>query len=418
MSRPNHNVQKRFHRNNRKKLLQSLSAAGEDLGLIVITGNSYVQASADRALPFEQDSNFFYLTGITESGVLLVIVRGKEYLVVSERSEVRKAFEGEVDFEALSAVSGIETIYGEEEAWPQIIKRVKKEKRVGVLMPAESYIAAIDMHTNPSRARLVERLQAARKSVGLIDLRTHLVILRMTKTKYEIRMIQQAIRHTQKLLTIIESKRERVVKENDLLAEITRYMIKHQLEYAYEPIIASGINAVTLHYSKNNNFIDKKGLLLLDIGLKYNGYSADITRTISYSPNKRQRQVYDAVLAVQNHAIALLKPGITVKAYEEDILHFMGEKLRELGLIRSISKESVRQFYPHATSHFLGIDVHDSGDYERQLEPGMILTVEPGIYIKEENIGIRIEDDVLITADGNLVLTNKLPRNLASLTIR
>ncbi len=341
----------------------------------------------------------------------------KEYLVVPERSAARTAFEGTVDFGLLTKTSGIKTIYGQDEAWPSIVKRLQKEKRVGVVMPPEVYIAPADMFSNPSRRRLVERIKNEQGKIDLVDIRTHLATLRMVKTPYEISMIKQAIRHTQKLFTIIERRRLKAVKESDLLSEITRYAVKNELSFSYEPIIAGGINAVTLHYVKNNSPIDKKSLLLLDIGLKYNGYSADITRTVSYSVNKRQADIYEAVLAVQEKAVALLKPGIALKACEEEIVQFMGEKLRRLGLISKITKENVHRYYPHSTSHFLGIDVHDAGDYKRLLEPGMVLTVEPGIYIPEESIGIRIEDDVLITENGCKVLTNKLPRNLASLTI-
>jgi Xaa-Pro aminopeptidase len=118
------------------------------------------------------------------------------------------------------------------------------------------------------------------------------------------------------------------------------------------------------------------------------------------------------VLEVQEFAFAQLKPGVSIREYEKTIEHFMGEKLRELGLIKSIDRETVRHYYPHATSHSLGLDVHDLADYERPLEPNMVVTVEPGIYIPEEGLGVRMEDDVLITADGHRNMTEKLPREL------
>lgn len=123
--------------------------------------------------------------------------------------------------------------------------------------------------------------------------------------------------------------------------------------------------------------------------------------------------MYDAVLDVQEFAFGLLKPGALMRENELQIEQYMGEKLRELGLLKTIEHDELRKFYPHATSHFLGLNVHDIGDYSRPLEPGMVLTVEPGIYIAEERIGIRIEDDVLITAEGYEVLTARLPRKLS-----
>jgi Xaa-Pro aminopeptidase len=122
--------------------------------------------------------------------------------------------------------------------------------------------------------------------------------------------------------------------------------------------------------------------------------------------------VHEAVLAVQEHAFSLLKPGVMLREYEEAVVAFMGEKLRELGLIKSITEESVREFFPHATSHFLGLNTHDAGDYDRPLEAGVVMTVEPGIYIQDEGIGVRIEDDILITEDGIRILTDRLPRHL------
>ncbi len=152
-------------------------------------------------------------------------------------------------------------------------------------------------------------------------------------------------------------------------------------------------------------------LLLLDIGAEINNYAADITRTfaISGKMTKRQKQVFDSVIEVQQYAFSLLKPGVVYKDYELQIEHFMGEKLRELGLITTIDKGSVRKYYPHLTSHFLGLDAHDVGDYTTAFQENMVITVEPGIYIHDETIGIRLEDDVLITKTGYKILSSNLP---------
>ncbi len=278
------------------------------------------------------------------------------------------------------------------------------------------------MFTNPSRQRLIERLEKINNSLKITDLRKVLANLRMVKEPYEIEMIKQAIDYTSNIFEIIENNLNEADYEHDLMAEITRYAVQNQLVFAYEPIIASGLNAVTLHYVKNNAFLDKKSLLLLDIGLKYRGYSADITRTVGWASNSRQHDVYEAVLNVQNHAISLLKPGVKLRDYEKKVQQRMKVQLKKLGLISAKNSEQkqnelVRKYYPHSTSHFLGLDVHDVGDYERQLEPGMVLTVEPGIYIQDEAIGVRIEDDILITKNGNEILSKQLPRRIDSLTI-
>jgi Xaa-Pro aminopeptidase len=155
-------------------------------------------------------------------------------------------------------------------------------------------------------------------------------------------------------------------------------------------------------------------LLILDVGAEVEHYAADITRTFSLSgrPSSRQQAVHAAVSEVQQYAFSLLKPGVMMREYEQQIEQFMGEKLRELGLIKTIEHDEVRKFYPHATSHFLGLNVHDVGEYDRPFEAGEVLTVEPGIYIQQEGIGVRVEDDVLLTPNGIKILTDKLPRAL------
>jgi Xaa-Pro aminopeptidase len=163
----------------------------------------------------------------------------------------------------------------------------------------------------------------------------------------------------------------------------------------------------------NDGQLSADELVLLDVGAECDHYAADLTRTVSMgSPSRRQQLVYDAVLEVHAHAIGLLKPGVILKEYEKQVEAFMGECLRELGLIKSIDPEAVRTFYPHSTSHFLGLTAHDAGLYDQPLEAGMVLTVEPGIYIADEALGIRVEDDVLITNDGNRMLSDRLLREL------
>ena len=159
--------------------------------------------------------------------------------------------------------------------------------------------------------------------------------------------------------------------------------------------------------------IPKKALVLLDVGAESSQYAADISRTYAIGePTKRQQQIHEAVIEVQDYAFGLLKPGVMLAEYEKQVTHFMGEKLRSLGLIKNVEDDEIRKYFPHATSHFLGYDVHDVGDYSRPLEPGVVMTVEPGIYIPEEGIGVRIEDDVLITTTGIEILTEQLPRDL------
>ncbi|MFT7615928.1 MAG: Xaa-Pro aminopeptidase [Candidatus Woesearchaeota archaeon] len=179
--------------------------------------------------------------------------------------------------------------------------------------------------------------------------------------------------------------------------------------FAYQPICASGKNACVLHYITNDSVIDQQKPILLDVGAEVCGYDADITRTINIT-TKRQEAIYTAVLAVQEFAISLLKPGVYLKEYEQKVREFMGRQLITLKLIKKATPKAIAELYPHGTGHFLGLDTHDVGDYKKPLAAGMVITVEPGIYSKKEGIGIRIEDNILITKTGCKVLSAMIPK--------
>jgi Xaa-Pro aminopeptidase len=386
---------------------------------IVVTANGMVQKGADEAYPFHQDANFWYLTGISEPDIVLVIDKNKEYLIVPGRSDSREVFDGAIDSTELARLSGITTVLSEKEGWKQLEGRLQKVNHVATLAAPPAYVESWGMYTNPAREVLIARLRAGNGELEMLDLRSHLARLRMIKQPQELDMIRRAIDVTIDTLKDV-TKPKQLVKyahEYELEADITRgFRMRGASGHAFSPIVASGKHACTLHHVHNDGLLASNELIVLDIGAEWSHYAADITRTvISGTPSTRQQAVYDAVLSVQNYAFSLLKPGIVFQDYEEKIMTYMGEKLRELGLIKTINEESVRHYFPHATSHFLGLNTHDVGDYERPLEPGVVMTVEPGIYIPEEGIGVRIEDDVLITGDGIEVLSEKLPRTLVSL---
>jgi Xaa-Pro aminopeptidase len=384
---------------------------------IVIAANGLLQRGGDSSFNFEQDANFWYLTGIDEPDLLLVLDRDKQYLIVPERSDSRQAFDGTIDADELTRRSGIQDVYAEKAGWDQLVNRLGKVKHVATVAPAPAYIEQYGLYTNPARATLLLRLKTYNEMLEVLDLSTHLARMRMVKQPPELAAIQQAIDIT--LATIKQiAKPAQIIKyahEYEIEADISRGFRRRGAEgHSFAPIVASGGRAVTLHNVANNGPLSADDLLIMDIGAEVEHYAADITRTISLStPSRRQKAVHAAVYDVQQYAMGLLKPGILLHDYEEQVEHYMGEKLRELGLIKSISHEAVRTYYPHATSHYLGLNVHDAGEYERPLEPGVVITVEPGIYIPEENIGIRIEDDVLITETGVTVLSRKLPGSLS-----
>jgi Xaa-Pro aminopeptidase len=182
------------------------------------------------------------------------------------------------------------------------------------------------------------------------------------------------------------------------------------LSHAYDPIVAYGANACTLHYTKNSDVLRGKNFLLMDVGASVDGYASDITRTYAYKePTKRQAAVHQAVQEAQQQIIALLGPDVDVACYQTQVDEIMLEALRSLNLVGSDPHKSLRRYMPHAVSHGLGLDVHDSLGGPAAFAPSMVLTVEPGIYIPEESIGVRIEDDIVITDSGRKNLSQKLP---------
>lgn len=382
---------------------------------IVVTANGLLQQAGDEAYPFAQDASFWYLTGIDEPDVTLVLDRDKEYLVVPGRDESRAAFDGALDTDMLSRQSGVAEVLDAADGWHQLERRLKKAKHVATLGAAPRYDERIGMYANPSRAELIAKCRQANPDIALLDLRVHLARLRAVKQPEELAALQRAIAITAATLKEI-SRPARLATyshEYEIEADITRgFRRRGASGHGFPPIIASGGRACVLHNMANSGTLASDELVVMDVGAAVDHYSADITRTYALGKDapRRARAVHAAVCEVQDYACSLLRPGSIPRDYERQVETYMGEKLRELNLIKTIDSGAVRHFYPHATSHFLGLNVHDVGDYSRPLEPGMVLTVEPGIYIPAEGIGVREEQDVLITPDGNQLLTAALPR--------
>ncbi len=401
-----------FFKANRRRLRELMTSTAP----IVMTANGLLQRGADISFVFAQDANFWYLTGIDEADIVVVIDQDDEYLIIPERTISRQAFEGSIDSQELQTRSGIPVCYSQEEGWEKLRRRIKRVRHVATVVAPEPYISQFGLFTNPARAVLGQRLLAINKNLELLDLSSHLARMRTVKQPPELAAIEQAIQITADSLS-------------DALRppRLRNYQHEYQLEAAisagfrergasgngFEPVVASGARACTLHYTANNRPLEPNSLVVLDVGAEVEHYAADISRTIVIGrATKRQKNVHQAIQEIQNFAIDLLKPGVLMRQYEAQVERFMGEKFRNLGLIKTIDSAAIRELCPQAFSHFLGLNVHDVGDYRLPLEPGAVLTVEPGVYIKAEAIGVRIEDDVLITETGHKVLSSGLPRTL------
>jgi Xaa-Pro aminopeptidase len=401
-----------FFAGNRERLRQLFTGTAP----IVITANVSLQKGSDESFPFYQDRSFWYLTGIDEPGVVLVMDKGKEYLILPQRDPIQDLFDGEFTAEQLQRISGIETITDAKDGWRQLGARLKRSQHAATLAANPRFIEVIGLYTNPARRILIDRLKEIKPDLELLDLRPHLMRMRMVKQAPELAAIQRAVDIT------VES-----LKDATHPAKMGKYQYEYELEaefaygirrrgaagHAFQPIVAGGKNACTIHYMENNAPLNENELIVIDVGAGVDHYAADITRTvIAGTASKRQRAVHSAVNEVLEFGLNQLKPGEnSFGNAEKELREFMGEKLRELGLVKSIDEDSIRKYYPHAP-HYLGLDVHDIGDAQLPLLPGMVLTIEPGIYIPEEGIGVRIEEDILITDTGYEILSKNLPREL------
>lgn len=398
-----------FFAQNRQRLQEVLPTDAP----IIITANGLLQRGADSPYAFSQDANFWYLTGIDEPDVTLVIDGQREFLIAPVREGARATFDGSIDQKQLVKTSGVPEVLNEAAGWKRVDELLGKTGRVASLASAPNYIEQYGMYSNPARLRLHERLHRHVPELEIIDIRVELARMRMLKQPVELTAIQKAIDITAaSLKDALKGDRQRYKHEYELEAEIAAgFRRRGATGHSFEPIVAGGRRACTLHYVANSGRLKSDELVVLDVGAEYQQYAADITRTIALQkPTQRQKDVYQAVLEVQQFAANLLKPGITLRVYEHKVADRMAKELKALKLIKK--NDEVRTYFPHATTHFMGLNVHDVGDYEKPLQPGVVLTVEPGIYIPEEGIGIRIEDDALITETGAELLSDRLPRKL------
>lgn len=394
-----------FFAANRRRLLEIVGMP------IVLSANGLLQKNGDSNYLFRQDSNFWYLTGLDLPDAVLVIDTSGEYLIIPALSPTDEIFGAPHDLPAMRERSGIRTMLTAKKGWERLRAQLERSGKAGTLLPPPAYHPHYGFYTNPARKRLVTRLKRTQPGLELQDIRPVLNKLRVVKQAPELAAIQQAIDITVETLGNIKDKLGSYKAEYEIEADMTAgFRSRGAGDHAFAPIIAGGHHTTVLHYQANNALLKGASHLYVDVGAEVEHYAADITRTwFLKKPTARQKAVFEAVMTVSAFARDNLKPGVTVRENERAVEQFMGEQLKALGLIRSSQRAAIRRYYPHASSHYLGLDVHDVGDYDQPLAPGMVLTVEPGIYIEEEGFGVRLEDDVLVTKDGIRILSDRLP---------
>lgn len=376
---------------------------------LILAGNVSVQRSNDASYDFEQEANFWYLTGISAPGWWLVIEETRSSLVAPDVDEIHRIFDGSLSNEEAKNISGVDVVLSHAEGEALVASLAAGHARVSSI-GEDPHKAHYDFMLNPGPIAMLSKLQDIFDTVE--DCRPDLAKLRAIKQPKEIELIRQAIELTIVGFEAIKSTIHQYSYEYEIEADFTYQFRKRGASgHAYDPIVAAGKNACTLHYGKNQDALVTGELILLDIGARLHGYPADITRTYAYGEiTERHKAVHSQVEAAHRQIIALLNPGLAVKEYFEKVDEIMLTALKNLDLIKE--KSDYRKYFPHSISHGLGIDVHDSLGSPETFQPGMILTVEPGIYIPEEGIGVRIEDDILITETGHENLSEGLSTSL------
>lgn len=404
---------------NRKRFAASLKPNS----IALFVSNDILPTNADGSIGFVQNSDLFYLTGVDQEETILLLYPDartgshKEILFVRETNETIATWEGaKLNQEEAFAVSGIKTVL-----WSNGFDAFLKT----LIFQAEHIYLNSNEHTRRYIDTETAEMRFNKKIMAQYPLHKYersapvMHRLRAVKSKYEIDLIREACNITEKGFRRLLGFVKPGVMEYEIEAELIHEFIRNRSRgFAYGPIVASGPSACVLHYIENNRQCRAGDVILLDVAAEYANYASDLTRCLPVSGKftKRQREVYDAVLRVMKAAKAMLVPGALIPEYQKAVGLLMEKELVGLGLltmndIKNQKPEwpAYKKYFMHGTSHFLGLDVHDVGDFNRRLEPGMVFTCEPGIYIPEEGLGIRLENDILVTDGAPVDLMASIP---------
>jgi Xaa-Pro aminopeptidase len=414
------NINPQIFIDNRKRFISQM----EKNSIAIFNSNDEIPSNGDALYPFKQNTDLYWLTGIKQEDSMLVLFPNhpekklQEVLVLVRPNELKEKWDGKRHRASeATALSGIKNI-----VWldsidallqtmihlsDNIYLNTNENDRKANLLAVRDYRYAEDMKSRYPLHRYLRSAKIMRD-------------LRAIKSPLEVAVLQQAIDITEKTFRRLLKFVKPGVWENEIEATIYHeFLMNRSAGPAYGSIIAGGDRARTLHYVANNQQCKNGELILMDFGAEYGGYCADLTRTIPVNGkfSKRQKEVYNACLHIHDYAKSLLKPGITVVKYTDMVGDEASKTFQKIGLLsktdiknESPENRAYRKYLYHGISHHLGIDVHDLGTKTEPIKQGMVFTVEPGIYIEEENMGVRIENNVWITKNGNIDLMKNIPR--------
>ena len=412
-------VNNKLYKRNREKLIKKLKKDS----LAVLNSNDQMPRSGDQYFPYRQNSDLFYFTGIIQEKTSLILCPDhnntdlREILFIRKSNRKLEIWEGKkLTLAEAKEISGIKTVKWLDEFDSVLSDLMTKAENVYINLPENP---KFNPEVVVKELRFTDELKKKYPLHCYKRLTPILNELRIIKEPEEIELMKKACDITKEAFMRVLRFVKPGVMEYELEAEITHEFLKRGSDgHAFQPIVASGKNACVLHYIKNNQKCKNGDLVLLDFGAEYANYAADCSRTIPVNGKftTRQRDLYNASLRVFRFAKSIIKPGTTINKLHKKVCDFWQEEHIKLGLYTK--KEAKNQekkeplwtkYYLHGTSHFLGLDAHDVGNKDVELMPGMVLTCEPGLYIPDENTGIRLENDILITNEGNTDLMEDIP---------
>ena len=406
--------------NRRKKVFDQMK---DNSVALFFSGVSKV-ASEDEYLPFCVNKNFFYLTGIEQEHSALMLVKGvgqkKAYLFVDPYSELKEKWTGKrLTQEAAALISDLDNVYTTDNFETMLSLALSKENnQYGdidcVYLDLSSPEQKLKDNFFMNDLSIKFKLDYADKNI--VDIYPIMRDLRMVKSSEEIENLIKAIEKTNNGIAFIVNKLSGGMVEHELADYFELYGRLHdRAPLAFSTIIASGKNATCLHYPSQNDTIKDNDLVLFDLGYSHKGYSADISRTFPVNGKFEglQAKVYEAVLNCNKAVISRVRSGITIKELQEFAVEFLRNECIRLGLMKA--DDDIRNYYYHNVSHHLGLDTHDISEREKPLTNGNVITVEPGLYFANYGIGVRIEDDVLVSEDGPIVLSKNIAKEMSDI---
>tara|TARA_B100001113_G_scaffold22602_1_gene16495 strand:+ start:740 stop:2023 length:1284 start_codon:yes stop_codon:yes gene_type:complete len=406
--------------NNRSLLANKL----KENSIAIFNSNDVMPTNSDGTMPFKQNSDLFWLTGVDQEESLFAMTKknGKieEFLFVKETNEHIAIWEGaKLSKDSATKNSGIKNIYWLSDIEKLLNKEISNTAFLYLNKNIHSRATSL-VQTRDDRFREQIMKKFPDKSIDEIAPIMH--ELRFIKSDLEIGLMQKACDITEKGLRRILPIIKPGIAEFEIEAELMHeFLSNRSAGFAYQPIIGSGLDSCVLHYIDNNKRCLDGDILLMDFGAEYANYASDLTRTVPVNGkfSERQKNIYNAVHRVMKEATNMLRPGTDHKQMQQEVIKIMEEELIGLGLFDRLDVKNqdpknpcYRKYFMHGTSHSLGLDVHDVGDTTTPMQPGMVFTCEPGIYIREEGIGIRLENDVLVTSSGPDDLMKNIPIDL------